>query len=409
MNDTSSPPRTVALIVAAGRGLRAGGVIPKQYREVAGLTVLRRTLLAFLGHGAIDAVRVVIHPDDRTLYDAATAGLDLLEPVPGGATRQDSVALGLESLLDLAPGRVLIQDGARPFTNAQTITNVVDALDRQAGAIAALPVSDTVKRARPVDVAGDSIIGATVPREGLWRAQTPQGFHFQAILAAHRAAAGHDFTDDAAVAEAAGLDVALVLGDPDNIKITTPAGFDLAERIMALDTIGAGPAGEPAAWEVRTGTGFDVHKFGDGTFVTLGGIEIPHGQGLLGHSDADVGLHALTDALFGALCDGDIGSHFPPTDERWRGAASDQFLVYAVERLRSRGGRLLHMDLTLICERPKIGPHREAITARIADIVGIAETRISVKATTTEQLGFTGRQEGIAAQAAVTIELPRMG
>ncbi len=404
--------KTVALIVAAGRGLRAGGGIPKQYRDIAGVPVLRYTVEAFRHHPAVEAVRVVIHPDDRSLYDAALAGLDLLEPVHGGATRQESVALGLESLNGGSVERVLIQDGARPFTDEDTITRVIEALDRHDGAIAALPISDTVKRAHATAGGEAPRIAETVPRDGLWRAQTPQGFAFGPILDAHRKAQGQDLTDDAAVAEAAGLSVALVLGSPDNIKITTPIGFEIAERTMAYQQMDApaarGPAGPPA-WETRTGTGFDVHRFGEGTFVTLGGVEIPHDNGLSGHSDADVGLHALTDALFGALSDGDIGHHFPPTDPQWKGAASDQFLIYAVERLRARGGRLLHLDLTLICERPKIGPHRDVIAERIAEIVGVSRARVSVKATTTEELGFTGRREGIAAQAAVTVELPRQG
>lgn len=404
---------TAALIVAAGRGIRAGGGIPKQYREIAGQPTLRYTVEAFAAHPQVSTVVVVIHPDDRKLYDDAVSGLEVAEPVHGGATRQESVANGLEALAEAGVDHVLIQDGARPFTDEATIARVIDALAHHDGAIAALPVSDTVKRARVAHenahMVGEPlpVIAETVPREGLWRAQTPQGFRFSGILQAHRKAAGQDLTDDAAVAEASGLEVALVLGSPDNIKITTPVGFEIAERYMADKKKHLTQPEGLSAWETRTGTGFDVHKFGEGTFVTLGGIEIPHEQGLLGHSDADVGLHALTDALFGAMCDGDIGSHFPPSDMTWKGAASDQFLAYAVERLRARSGRLIHLDLTLICERPKIGPHREAITQRVADITGVALDRVSVKATTTEQLGFTGRREGIAAQAAVTIELPR--
>ncbi len=423
--------KTVALIVAAGRGMRAGGGIPKQYRDVAGAPVLRRTIQAFLNHDRIAGVRVVIHPDDRGLYDAAVAGLDLMDPVMGGATRQASVCNGLESLEAMGPDAVLIQDGARPLTDGATISRVIDALETHDGAIAALPASDTIKRAAPKRTAPDTGPGAdlpeiaeTVPRETLWRAQTPQGFRFGAILAAHRAAsgqgaasglgaaAGKELTDDASVAEAAGLSVALVQGSDTNIKITSPGDFKLAERLMsetdqtktAPSTASTGPV---HGWETRTGIGFDVHAFEAGDAVILGGVTIPHTAKLKGHSDADVGLHALTDALFGAMCDGDIGQHFPPSDEKWKGAASDQFLIYAVERLRARGGRLVHVDLTLICERPKIGPHREAITARVADIVGLTPDRVSVKATTTEQLGFTGRSEGIAAQAACTIELPR--
>ncbi len=397
--------QTIALIVAAGRGLRAGGGMPKQYRDVAGAPVLRHTVRAFLDHPAIDGVCVVIHEDDRALYDAAVAGLDILPPAHGGATRQQSVALGLESLVPLAPRAVLIQDGARPLTDADTISRVLETLGPHAGAIAAQPASDTIKRAASDTDGPLALIAETVPRETLWRAQTPQGFLFAPILEAHRQAAGRELTDDAAVGEAAGLDVALVQGSDRNIKITSPDDFQLAERLMAENTQ---PRGETVqSWETRTGLGFDVHAFEPGNAVILGGVEIPHEAKLKGHSDADVGLHALTDALFGAMVDGDIGQHFPPSDPQWKGAASDQFLIHAVERLRARGGRLVHLDLTLICERPKIGPHREAITGRIAEIVGVTPDRVSVKATTTEQLGFTGRREGIAAQAAVTIELPR--
>ncbi|MGF1455228.1 MAG: bifunctional 2-C-methyl-D-erythritol 4-phosphate cytidylyltransferase/2-C-methyl-D-erythritol 2,4-cyclodiphosphate synthase [Alphaproteobacteria bacterium] len=399
---------TVALIVAAGRGMRAGGGIPKQYRDVAGEPVLRHTVRAFLEHRAVDAVRVVIHPDDRGLYDAATAGLPVLDPVHGGETRQQSVALGLQSLKDLSPERVLIQDGARPLTDAATIGRVLKALESHPGAIAALPASDTIKRTGADGTGADvpPLITETVPRETLWRAQTPQGFVFAAILDAHDRAGGRELTDDAAVAEAAGLAVALVRGSDRNIKITTPDDFQFAERLMTESRPSPAPDATPQ-WESRTGLGFDVHAFEPGNAVILGGVEIDHDAKLKGHSDADVGLHALTDALFGAMVDGDIGQHFPPSDPQWKGAASDQFLIYAVERLRARGGRLVHLDLTLICERPKIGPHRDAIARRIADIVGVTPDRVSVKATTTEQLGFTGRREGIAAQAAVTIELPR--
>ncbi len=401
---------TVALIVAAGRGIRAGGGMPKQYRDVAGEPVLRHTVRAFLDHGAVDAVRVVIHPDDRGLYDAAVTDLAVLDPVDGGATRQESVFLGLKSLEDRSPERVLIQDGARPLTDADTINRVLDALKSHPGAIAALPASDTIKRTGATTRAHQSdatpLICETVPRETLWRAQTPQGFAYGAILDAHRQAADRELTDDAAVAEAAGLGVALVRGSDQNIKITTPDDFQFAERLMTETRTSQAPDAMPQ-WESRTGLGFDVHAFEPGNAVILGGVEIAHDAKLKGHSDADVGLHALTDALFGAMVDGDIGQHFPPSDPQWKGAASDQFLIYAVERLRGRGGRLVHLDLTLICERPKIGPHRDAITQRIADIVGVTPDRVSVKATTTEQLGFTGRREGIAAQAAVTIELPR--
>jgi 2-C-methyl-D-erythritol 4-phosphate cytidylyltransferase/2-C-methyl-D-erythritol 2,4-cyclodiphosphate synthase len=381
---------TVALVVAAGRGVRLGGAVPKTYIEIAGRSILRRSLEAFCAHARVDAVRAVIHADDVPLYREATAGLALLEPVTGGATRQDSVRNGLESLVDLAPAKVLIHDGARPFVDGATIDRVIDALDRHAGALAAVPVTDTVKRTD-----GDLVVD-TLDRSTLWRAQTPQGFRFADILRAHRAANRQDFTDDAAVAEAAGLAVAVVPGSEANVKVTTPEDLARFERDGAADTV----------MEYRTGQGIDVHRFAPGDAVTLCGIKIPHEFGLSGHSDADVGLHALTDAILGAIGAGDIGSHFPPSDPQWRGADSAQFLRHAVDLVAQRGGAVTQLDLTLICERPKIGPHRAAMVARVAEIVGIDPARVSVKATTTEGLGFTGRREGIAGLASATVRLP---
>jgi 2-C-methyl-D-erythritol 4-phosphate cytidylyltransferase/2-C-methyl-D-erythritol 2,4-cyclodiphosphate synthase len=382
---------THALIVAAGRGTRMAGDVPKQYRGLAGRPVLSHTLAAFARHPAIAGVHVVIHPDDRALYDAATGGLGLPPPVPGGATRQESVSNGLAALAAVASAdaRVLIHDGARPLVSAAVIDRVVAALDSADGAIAALPVVDTLKRGN-----SDNRSAGTVDRTGLWRAQTPQGFALAAIRAAHAACAGRALTDDAAVAEAAGLDVRLVAGEEDNLKITTEDDLSRAERLLA------------GALESRTGAGFDVHRFGPGDRVRLCGIDVPHSHGLLGHSDADVGLHALTDALLGAIGDGDIGSHFPPSDPTWRGADSGRFLQHAAQLVTRAGGRIVHLDVTLICERPKVGPHREAMRRRIAALLGLDVGRISVKATTTEGLGFTGRREGIAAQAAATVALP---
>jgi 2-C-methyl-D-erythritol 4-phosphate cytidylyltransferase/2-C-methyl-D-erythritol 2,4-cyclodiphosphate synthase len=386
----------VALIVGAGQGVRLGGAVPKQYQRLAGEPVLRRTVRAFLDHPRVGAVRPVINPEHRALFDEATFGLAVLEPVAGGATRQESVRLGLESLADARPDRVLIHDAARPFVDADVIARVVAALERAPGAIPALPVSDTLKRARPPagddrnDVAG--LIDATVPRDRLWRAQTPQGFHFAAILEAHRRFAGADLTDDAAVAEHAGLAVALVPGSEDNVKLTTPEDWRRAERRFGGD--------------VRTGMGFDVHRFGPGDHVMLCGVRIPFEAGLEGHSDADVGLHALTDAILGAIAAGDIGAHFPPGDPEWRGAPSDIFLRRAGELVAVAGGRIVNVDVTLICERPRVGPHRRAMVERIAGILGLAPERVAVKATTTERLGFTGRGEGIAAQAIATVSLP---
>ncbi len=386
---------TVALVVAAGRGQRFGGPLPKQYAPLAGRPVLGHALARLAAHPRIDRIQAVIHPDDRALYDRAAAGLDLPKPATGGTSRQDSVRLGLESLAALAPGTVLIHDGARPFVGAAVIDRVLDALGTNAGAagaIAALPVTDTLKRG------ADGRIAGTVARGGLWRAQTPQGFRFAEILAAHRAVhkagGGRELTDDAAVAERAGLPVALVEGAPENIKVTTQDDLARAERWLA------------GIQETRVGQGFDVHRFGPGDRVMLCGIAVPHDAGLMGHSDADVGLHALTDAILGALGAGDIGQHFPPAEARWRDAESGVFLRHAGDLVAEAGGRIRHLDVTLICERPKIGPHRAAMVARIAELLGIDPGRVSVKATTTEGLGFTGRGEGIAAQAVATLNLP---
>ena len=379
---------TAALILAAGRGIRLGGDIPKQYLPLAGQPVLRHSIIAFARHKAVDFVRVVIHADDGAAYEQAAAGHTLLPPVTGGADRQESVRLGLESLTELAPARVLIHDGARPLVDAATISRCLDALAAAPGAVAAVPLADTLKR----DAAGLAL--GSIDRTGLWRAQTPQAFDFTGILAAHRAAAGAGLTDDAAVAERAGLAVRLVSGSEDNIKVTTRDDLMRAERLLA------GMLGD-----VRVGTGFDVHAFGPVRPLMLCGIAVPHEYGLEGHSDADVGLHALTDALLGALGAGDIGQHFPPSDPKWRGAASDRFLHHAADLVAAAGGVIAHLDVTIICERPKITPYRERMRARIGEILGLALDRVSVKATTTEGLGFTGRGEGIAAQATATVRL----
>ena len=310
---------TIAVIVAAGRGSRAGAGGPKQYRLLGGRAVIARTAEAFLNHPDIDAVRVIIHRDDREEYDAAMGALlknkKLLNPVTGGAERQDSVRLGLESIAEEKPMRVLIHDAARPFIDARTVTRVINALDTNDGAIAALPVHDTIKRE-----GSDRTISATVPREALWRAQTPQGFHFGKILAAHRAAEGKTLTDDAAVAEEAGLTVALVPGSPDNMKLTQAEDFGMAEILLGR---------KDRQMEYRTGHGFDVHAFEEGKAVIICGVEIPHTHKLKGHSDADVGMHALTDAILGAIGEGDIGDHFPPSDPQWKGAPSHVFLEKA--------------------------------------------------------------------------------
>ncbi len=390
--------RTAALIVAAGRGLRAvkAAGMAKQYVSLAGRPLLAHTLDVFGSHPAISLVQVVIRPGDEALYAEATKSiLFALNPaVEGGATRQVSVARGLAALAAQSPDLVLIHDAARPFVDHAVIDRVIGALERHAGAIAALPITETLKREGP-----SGTISETVDRAGLWRAQTPQGFLFSTILDIHRAAAAEerrDFTDDAAIAEWAGIDVALVHGSARNIKVTTAE--DLALAAASFETA--------RAMEPRTGTGFDVHRFAEGTSVWLCGVEIPHFVKLEGHSDADVGLHALTDAILGALGDGDIGQHFPPTDPKWKGARSKVFLEDATRRVAERGGRITNADITLLCETPRVGPHRDAMRAAIAAILGIDVGRIGVKATTTEGLGFTGRREGIAAMASATVLLP---
>lgn len=363
-----------------------GGALPKQYLPLAGRPLLAHTMSALAGHPEIDAVRAMIHPDDHGLYEKAAAGLALMDPADGGAGRQASVLNGLESLEAHAPDRVLIHDGVRPFVGARVIEEVLAALDHGPAAIAALPVADTLKKGVDGRVAG------TVTRDGLWRAQTPQGFHFQAILEAHRQARGHELTDDAAVAERAGLPVSLVAGSEDNFKVTTPADFDRAERVLA----GAGA-------DIRVGTGFDAHRFRDGDQITLCGLKLRHDQGLAGHSDADVAIHALVDALLGAIGAGDIGQHFPPTDARWANADSSLFLARARDLVGDAGAAITNVDVTLICERPRIGPHRAAMRDRLAEILALAPERVNVKATTTEGLGFAGRREGIVAQATATV------
>ncbi|HZK89017.1 MAG TPA: bifunctional 2-C-methyl-D-erythritol 4-phosphate cytidylyltransferase/2-C-methyl-D-erythritol 2,4-cyclodiphosphate synthase [Stellaceae bacterium] len=384
---------TYALVLAAGRGTRFGGTLPKQYLPLGGSSVLRHAVTAFATHERIDGVMLTVRPEDRRDYDAAMTGLDLLPPVAGGSERQDSVRLGLEALAAHRPSLVLIHDGARPFPGAALIDRVLDALERAPAAIPGLPLGDTIKR-----VAGESIIG-TVDRTGLWRVQTPQAFHFGAILDAHRAAEGQALTDDAAVAEAAGLMPLIVAGSEENLKVTTAGDLAAAERLIASRSLY--PLGD-----IRVGQGFDVHPFGPGDRLMVCGVDIPHSAGVVGHSDSDVGLHALTDAILGAIGAGDIGTHFPPSDPQWKGASSDRFLAHAVGLVRAKGGSIAALDVTIVCERPKIGPYRAAMVERVAAISAIAPDRVSVKATTTERLGFTGRGEGIAAQAVATVRLP---
>ena len=375
----AEPDKTAVIIVAAGRGRRAGTEVPKQWRMVAGRSVLSRTVAAFAGFRRIV---VVLHPDDMARGVAAFGGKVTL--IAGGTSRAISVKNALESLVSSGISRVMVHDGARPFVSSGLIGRVVAALDGAPAAAPALAVTDALWTG-----AGGQVTG-TAPRDGLFRAQTPQGFHFPAILDAHRAHAG-DAADDVEVALAAGLDVAIVEGEEENIKITWPADFDRAER-MLKDRM-----------DIRTGNGFDVHAFSEGDHVMLCGVKVPHGRGLLGHSDADVGMHALTDAIYGALAEGDIGRHFPPSDPQWKGAASHIFLAHATGLARDKGYTLSNADVTLICEHPKIDPHAIEMAMELARIMGIDADRISVKATTSERLGFTGREEGIAALATVTL------
>jgi 2-C-methyl-D-erythritol 4-phosphate cytidylyltransferase/2-C-methyl-D-erythritol 2,4-cyclodiphosphate synthase len=386
-------PSVAAVIVAAGRGFRAGGNLPKQYRELAGEPVIRSSLSLFAWHGQIGAVQAVIHPDDRSAYEAAAKGLRLLPPVPGGATRQASVRAGLQALTARAPDIVLIHDAARPFCSTELVSRAIVACGETGAAIPALEVTDTIKR-----VDGDGHVAGTIDRAQLRAVQTPQAFKFATLLNAHQRAIKEgrdDFTDDAALVEWAGIKVATFAGESGNVKLTTDEDFAKVESRRLANLA-----------DLRLGNGFDVHAFGDGDHVWLGGVKIPHDRGLTGHSDADVALHALVDAILGALADGDIGKHFSPNDPRWRGASSDQFLKFAVERVNKRGGRIAHLDLTIVCEAPRIGPHRDAIRKKIAEIAEMSIDRVAVKATTSEQLGFTGRKEGIVAMATATVRLP---
>jgi 2-C-methyl-D-erythritol 4-phosphate cytidylyltransferase/2-C-methyl-D-erythritol 2,4-cyclodiphosphate synthase len=385
--------RTAAILVAAGRGLRAGAGGPKQYRVIGGQTVIYRAMQAFCDHPQVFAVQPVVNPDDNAMFSEAARGLRHEPPVAGGATRQASVHAGLEALAAQKPDTVLIHDAARPFVTSAVISRAIAAAGRTGAAVPTVAVTDTIKQ---VDATGN--VEATPDRATLRIAQTPQAFRFDVILEAHRRAAREgrsDFTDDAAIAEWAGLTVATFEGDPANMKLTTPEDFVREEaRLGAM------------LGDIRTGTGYDVHAFGDGDHVMICGVRVPHNRGFLAHSDGDVGLHALVDAILGALADGDIGSHFPPSDAKWKGASSDRFLKYAIDRVAARGGRVANLEVTLICERPKIGPLRDTMRARIAEISGIDISRIAVKATTSERLGFTGREEGIAATASATIRLP---
>jgi len=376
-----------ALVVAAGSGQRFGGALPKQFQPLLGRPVLRHTLAAFADHPGVSRIFTVVHPDFETVARQAAQGLEATF-VRGGDSRQESVRLGLEAMSEENPDIVLIHDGVRPLVSGRLIAAVRTLSGTGVAALPALRVVDTLKRI-------DRLGCRTENREDLYRAQTPQGFPYAAILAAHRRFADREVTDDIALAELAGLPVEVVDGDEDNLKITEPEDLRRAERIL-LSRLA----------DIRTGTGFDVHRFDTTRDLWLGGVKLPEGPGLAGHSDADVALHAITDAVLGCLADGDIGMHFSPRDPRWRGAASSLFLQDARDRVHARGGVVAHVDLTLIGERPRIGPYRQAIRDSIANIMGLPVDRVSVKATTTERLGFIGREEGMAAQAVVTVRLP---
>ena len=381
-----------AIVVAAGRGTRAGAGLPKQYRLLSGVSVIRRSLALFAEHPQIDCVQPVIHRDDAANFSAVSTGLKLRPPAVGGATRQSSVRAGLEALEKQAPRIVLVHDAARPFASAALVSRAIAAGEGGA-AVPGLALSDTIKA-----VDAENVVVETVDRGRLRAVQTPQAFVYDRLLSAHRNAflvGREDFTDDAALAEWAGMTVTLFAGEAGNTKLTTEEDFARAAR-DDWATLS----------DVRTATGYDVHAFTNGDHVWLGGVRIPYPHGLSGHSDADAPLHALVDAILGALADGDIGAHFPPTDPQWRGASSDKFLAFAVERVRSRGGRIAHLDVTIVCEAPRIGPHRDAMRERIATIAGVTVDRVAVKATTNEKLGFIGRGEGIAAIATATIRLP---
>ena len=391
--------KNVVVIVAAGRGERLGvegG--PKQYRMLGNQSILQHTISCFSDHTQIDAIQVVIHKDDRELYDAAVlANGKLLEPVIGGASRQESCKAGVDAIAQLNFDKVLIHDAARPFVYHTTITNVIAGIETGIGTLSANAIADTVKHADQ-----NGVVLKTISRDDLYLAQTPQGFLVGEIQQAHEKAAlinPHKFTDDAAVAEYAGMSVKLVSGNSDNFKITTKDDLALAEEKLSMNSL---------IPDVRTGSGYDVHTLGPGDKVILCGLEIPHTQSLQGHSDADVGLHALTDALLGTIGAGDIGSHFPPSDPQWKGASSDRFIEHAVKLVRDAGGFIANMDVTIICEAPKIGPHRDAMREQVSRICDVELSRVSVKATTNEKIGFIGREEGIAALATVSVSFGMM-
>ncbi|MHA1539389.1 MAG: bifunctional 2-C-methyl-D-erythritol 4-phosphate cytidylyltransferase/2-C-methyl-D-erythritol 2,4-cyclodiphosphate synthase [Alphaproteobacteria bacterium] len=385
--------KTIALIVAAGKGVRLGSEIPKQYLPLAEKMILTRTLAAFLNHPQVDAVKVVIRACDKDLYATAAADFvdhpKLLSPVHGGERRQGSVRFGLESLAENTPHSVLIHDGARPFITENEIRAVIDALKNDPAVTLAVPITDTLKR-----VNAENVITENIDRSAVYAVQTPQGFHFSDILKAHQDFIKEDVTDDNALAEKLGLKIRIINGLKSNFKVTHQEDIARGEAYLMQNKN-----------DIRTGMGFDVHAFTTGDSLWLCGVEIPHTQALKGHSDADVALHALTDAILGTIAAGDIGLHFPPSDPQWKGAPSSLFLEKALSLLAEKGGVLNHVDLTIICEAPKLTPHRDMMQAKLATLLGLSLDRVNVKATTTEKLGFTGRSEGIAAQAIATVAL----
>ncbi len=400
MSQDKTPKNTsnkvAVVIVAAGRGERAGGNGPKQYQQLGSRSLLGRTLQPFLDHAEVQHVIVVIHGDDEGLYQqTAPNHPKLLPPTVGGNTRQHSVMNGLQALETIEPNQVLIHDAARPFVGEQLISKIISTQLRGQGVLPVIAIVDTLKRGNEA-----GLVLETVSREGLFAAHTPQGFDYPTILKAHLEANKEglaDFSDDSALAEWAGIPVQLVESSQQNTKITTREDMEAARAEM-----------ENTIPDVRVGHGYDTHQLVDGKSIWLCGIEIPHHQTLKGHSDADVGLHALTDALLATIADGDIGSHFPPSDEQWKGAKSDQFLKHAIELVRTAGGTITHMDVTLLCEAPKIGPHRDLMRDTMAKITGIDKQRISVKATTNERIGFVGREEGMVALATATVVMGKL-
>lgn len=389
--------KTIALLVAAGKSERMGDGLPKPYLQLGEESLMRRTIKAFLSHPRIDGVRVVIRREHHPLYRKAVEGLTLFPCVIGGDARQESVRLGLESVAHRNPEYVLVHDIARPMVSHDLISTILDELEKNKAVIPAIAVTDTVKRV------ADGKVSESISRDQLYTVQTPQGFHFDTLLSAHQKLSGESLTDDASLMERLNIPVAIVAGEPGNIKITTPGDIEYMRTLLAYDM------------DTRTGMGYDVHQLkahdsdtpNSQQHIKLCGVKIPFNQHLVGHSDADVGLHALVDAILGAIGAGDIGMHFPPDDRRWQGADSERFLLHAYQMLTEKGGQLVHLDVTLICERPKVSPHRQQMVNHIAQLLKLSPDRVSVKATTTEKLGFEGRGEGIAAQAVATVKLPR--